>query len=213
MRYSFFVLTALALLVSTVPFVHRPFDWFETFFHELSHGVAALASGGRVHTIELNFDGSGLCTTSGGAEVVTLFAGYAGSPLWGALIYLSVFIGKARYSKAISSMLAIVVVLVATLWARDLITLSILCFMTGIFGVAYRFGSQQLTRLFIEFVALYVVLDAIKSPLYLLDGRNIGDGAALSQITHIPESFWVAVWCLIACCCLYLLYRKAIDSS
>lgn len=207
------MLTALVLLVSTVPFIHTPFGWFETFFHELSHGLAALVSGGKVHSIELNIDGSGLCTTSGGAETVILFSGYAGSALWGTFIYLSVSVGKVRYSKTISAILAIVVVLVATLWARDLTTLSILFFMTGIFGVVYRYGSQRLTRSFIEFMAIYVVLDAIKSPLHLLDGRSIGDGSALSQITAIPESFWVAVWCLIACCCLYLLYRKATVTS
>ncbi|MEJ2608521.1 MAG: M50 family metallopeptidase [Candidatus Thiodiazotropha sp.] len=210
MKYSFFILTALAFLISAIPIIHYPFGWFETFFHELSHGMAALVTGGSVHRIELNIDGSGLCTTSGGMEFLILLAGYTGSALWGSLIYLSVSLGKARYSKQISAILTLVVLLVALLWARDLITIAILFIMTAIFAMAYRYGSRNLTRLFIEFIALYVVLNAIRSPLYLLDGRDIGDGAALSQMTHIPEIFWVVAWCLIACGCLYFLFKKTI---
>ena len=84
----------------------------------------------------------------------------------------------------------------------------ILIVMITLFLLAYRYGSQRFTRLFIGFIAIYIVLNAIRSPLDLLDGRDIGDGFALSEITFIPEVIWVMAWCLIACSCLYLLYNK-----
>jgi hypothetical protein len=34
----------------------------------------------------------------------------------------------------------------------------------------------------------------VKSPWYLVDGRDFGDGAALTQLTGIPEFLWVVVW-------------------
>jgi hypothetical protein len=211
-RTRFILLVVCALLLSAFPIIHYPFGWFETFFHELSHGLVALISGGKLHRIELNFDGSGLCTTAGGAELLILFAGYAGSAIWGSLVYLSVSKNKAYHAKAISVFLSALILLVAILWARDLITFVILGVIGSLFVFAYRYGSGQTTQLIIEFLAIYIVLDAIRSPLHLLDGRSIGDGSELAQITRIPEIFWVAIWFLLACGCLYFLFKKSSPS-
>jgi hypothetical protein len=208
-RYTFFILTALALVVSAIPVIHYPFGWYETFFHEFSHGLAALASGGSLHRIELNFNGSGLCTTSGGNKFLILFAGYTGSGLWGVLVYFSASLGKKRLSKPISALLSITIVLVALLWAKDVATILILIGMMGLFLLSYRYSSRKFTQLFISFVAIYVVLNAIRSPLNLLDGKRIGDGYALSQLTMIPEFVWIGIWFLISCGCLYLMFKKS----
>ena len=195
-------------MLSAVPLIHVPFDWFETFFHELSHGLAALVTGGRIHSIELNLNGSGFCITSGGVEFLVLFSGYAGSAVWGSLIYLSVNAVSARSSKVIAATLASVVSMTGLLWARDVITILIMIILVGIFVASYRYGSHQLTRRFIEFVGVYVVLDAIRSPFALLDGRSLGDGSALSDITFIPEVLWVLIWSAFATICLVSLYVR-----
>jgi len=51
------------------------------------------------------------------------------------------------------------------------------------------------------------LLEAIRSPLYLLDGRDLGDGASLAEQTWLPEVFWVLIWFVIALACLYQLWR------
>ena len=204
----FLLLAALALIVSVIPVIHYPFGWFETFFHELSHGIAALLSGGSIHRIRLNLNGSGICTTSGGNEFLILFSGYAGSVLWGSLIYILSSMGKEQRSKMIAMLLSTLVVIVALLWARDIITWVILVVITTIFILSYRYGSKKTTHLLISFIALYVVLSSLHSPLNLLDGLNRGDGYALAELTMLPEFFWVLVWCGFSFFCLYLLYKK-----
>ncbi|MEN8132596.1 MAG: M50 family metallopeptidase [Pseudomonadota bacterium] len=199
----------MALIISAIPLIHYPFGWFETFFHELSHGLAALLTGGIIHSIELNLDGSGYCVTSGGVQFLVLISGYAGSALWGCLVYLSVTSGKARSANIIAAMLAALVTLTGVLWARDLVTILILLAIVGLFAAAYRYGSRQLTRRFVEFIGVYVVLDAIRSPFSLIDGQSLGDGSALTDMTYIPEIIWIMLWSLMAISCLVLLWIRS----
>ncbi|MGD9163941.1 MAG: M50 family metallopeptidase, partial [Chromatiales bacterium] len=112
----FLIELLLALIVKAIPLIHLPLDWFQTFFHELSHGLAALLTGGRIHQIHIAFDTSGSCLTSGGWLPLVLFSGYAGSALWGSLIYLSI---SAKHAKTIALSLGLLVLLVGLLWVRD----------------------------------------------------------------------------------------------
>ncbi|MES9831716.1 MAG: M50 family metallopeptidase [Candidatus Thiodiazotropha sp. DIVDIV] len=207
-RIRFLIYTALALIVSTIPVVHYPFGWFETFFHELSHGIAALVSGGSIDSIELNLDGSGVCTTLGGSNFLILFSGYAGSGLWGSLIYFLSSIGEEKRSKAIAFTMSALVIITGLLWARDAVTFVILGVIASIFILSSVYFSNKLTHSVTSFIALYVALNAFRSPLDLLDGRDIGDGSALADLTMLPEVVWILSWCGISFFFLYLLFRK-----
>ncbi len=206
----FLIELLLALIVKAVPLIHLPLDWFETFFHELSHGLAALLTGGRIHQIQLAFDTSGSCLTSGGWIPLVLFSGYAGSTLWGSLIYLSV---SARHAKGIALFLGVLVVLVGLLWVRDWVTPWILLTIVAMFLLAYRYGNRKWTHRFVAFVGLYVLIESLRSPFHLLDGQHLGDGAGLAKLTYLPEIFWIAVWALFAVALVLLLYRISTRSS
>ncbi|MCU7845150.1 MAG: M50 family metallopeptidase [Candidatus Thiodiazotropha sp. (ex Monitilora ramsayi)] len=199
----------LALVLSAVPVIHYPFGWFETLFHELSHGLAALLTGGKLLAIELGFDGSGYCFTSGGNQVLILISGYAGSSLWGVLVFISGSSTKAYNSTIAMLVPASVIALVTVLWARDVVTLVILITMFILLVMAYRFVGLGVIRYIVQFSGVYVVLNSIRSSLSLVDGKSVGDGSALAEITHIPELIWVVVWCFVAVICLLYLYRRA----
>ena len=79
---------AAASLVLWDTFVVYPFRLFVVFLHEISHGLAAVATGGRIVSIGLSFDEGGVCLTRGGWPFLILNAGYLGSLLWGALFLL-----------------------------------------------------------------------------------------------------------------------------
>jgi hypothetical protein len=201
---TFLIELILALIVKAIPLVHLPFSWFQTFFHEFSHGLAALASGGRIHSIEIAFDTSGICYTSGGFLPLVFFSGYTGSALWGALIYLSV---SAKYAKGIALSLALLVVIVGVLWVRDWVTPWILLSITILFLLAYRYGNNIWTHRFVAFVGLYVLVESLRAPFHLLDGKHLGDGSELADLTYLPELFWIILWASIAASLLIFLYR------
>jgi hypothetical protein len=68
----------------------QPVKIMAVLFHELSHGLMALASGGKVLNIVITADEGGACETEGGMTLLIVSAGYLGSMLFGGLIlYLS----------------------------------------------------------------------------------------------------------------------------
>ena len=84
-------------MLSFVPVLHWPFKWLQTYYHEISHGLAALATDGEILRIVLHIDGSGVCYTQGGIRSLTLQAGYQGSVFWGG--YCQVVTVKVNESK------------------------------------------------------------------------------------------------------------------
>ena len=91
-QFWLFIITAIILL--QIPIISVPFKWLESYFHEISHGLSALLSGGSIVKIELFPNGAGLCTTRGGSVLLISFMGYAGAILWGSLIYSIASINK-----------------------------------------------------------------------------------------------------------------------
>jgi len=200
------IFIVVAFVIDYLPLINLPFLWSETFFHEISHGMAALLSGGRIHGISLNFNGSGLCTTSGGSHIFISFAGYAGSVLWGLVIYSTASFLSHNKSKYIVMTIVGMLVIVLLLWARDMPTIIILLVLLGMYLLPLYKKLGVGVKYFIQIVGVFVMLDAIRSPLYLLDGRALGDGAALSKLTWMPEIFWIMTWFTIALGGLYWLW-------
>ena len=58
-----------------IPIISIPFKWLDSYFHEISHGIAALVTGGEIIRIQLFTNGAGLCTTRGGSAFFISFFG------------------------------------------------------------------------------------------------------------------------------------------
>ncbi|MDD3146729.1 MAG: M50 family metallopeptidase, partial [Candidatus Riflebacteria bacterium] len=56
-----------------------PIKYLTVFFHELSHGLAAVLTGGSIVRIEVNANLGGVCWTAGGIRFIVISAGYLGS--------------------------------------------------------------------------------------------------------------------------------------
>lgn len=196
-KYQFWIMLLAALIILQIPFVSIPFKWLESYFHEISHGIAALVTGGVVVKIQLFPNGAGLCTTRGGSDFFISFMGYAGATIWGSIIYIT-----AVSHRKIASVFAVALVLLLGLsivfWVRDILTLIIVLVLLLITIAQYRLSSKRYLQPAMQITGLLVLLNSLQSPLYLIDGRVLGDGAALAKITFIPEFLWVVVWFLLA---------------
>jgi hypothetical protein len=207
-QHQFWLLVIAAVIIRQIPILSLPFNWLESYFHEISHGIVAILTGGKIIQIQLFTNGAGLCTSQGGSRWLISFFGYAGAILWGCMIYL-----LAKFHQFVARLFAIVLALLLLvsmlLWVRDLLTLFICLILLGLFVVLLnnkmRRHSQWLTKL----LGLIVMMNAIFSPLYLLDGRSLGDGATLANITAIPEFFWVVIWSTMGMVTLFMLGKKS----
>ncbi|MGH1375220.1 MAG: M50 family metallopeptidase [Alphaproteobacteria bacterium] len=207
---TFLAMLTLAFTVSLIPVLHIPFSWMNTFFHEISHGLATLLTGGSIKTIELNINGSGICWSNGGIRFFTAFSGYAGAVIWGAVIYVMADNSSPKSADRIAIFIISLLSITLVLWARDLTTSFILILMIIPFAVILKTKELAVEKYFMQFSGLYIVLDALKTPTYLLDGGKRGDGATLQELTWLPEIVWILIWLCLGVLTLLFLFRRHI---
>lgn len=117
-----------------------PFAIASTVFHEFGHALATLATGGRVRSISVALDESGLTRHVGGWRCAVLPAGYVGSTAAGALLVFAAF--GARAARIAAG--AVLCVLAATAYfAADVVTLAAVVALSAMLLYAVlRSGGQ-----------------------------------------------------------------------
>ena len=194
----------VALLFWDTP-VFLPLKIFVVLLHEISHGLAALLTGGSVERLVLLQDQGGLAFTRGGNRFLILSAGYLGSALWGALFMQLAWTKSSIRSHAIQLIwIALLVVLV--LYLRDLYTILYVAGTMLVLFVVGNWGNDFLKMLVLwvvgTFSSLYAVFDIFTD--ILADGPFAGlftvgvgftnDAQALASITFIPAFAWGLLW-------------------
>jgi hypothetical protein len=207
-QHQFWIFLFVALILRQIPFISLPFNWLESYFHEISHGLMAIVTGGKIMTIELFTNGAGLCTSRGGSRFLISFSGYAGAVFWGSLLYLMAT-AHQKLAQFISLSIFILIALSIIFWVRDLLTLIICIVLLGVFALLLKNKWLHHSQWLLKLISMTVLLNAITSPFYLFDGRSIGDGATLASLTGLPEFIWVIVWSLLGISALYLLRKKS----
>jgi hypothetical protein len=209
-KYQFYFLLLAAVIIRQIPIISLPFNWLESYFHEISHGIAALFTGGNIIRIQLFANGAGLCTTQGGFNFLITFLGYAGASFWGWGIY-RLASAHQRVAQVFSGVILLLLLCSIIFWARDLLTIIILASLITIFASTIKLRQLHYLQVTMQFIGLSILLNSLFSPFYLLDGRHIGDGATLASATFIPEIIWVAIWCFIAVVAVYSLAKQKIE--
>ena len=215
-------LAALAVLllvlwqIPGVGFVVYPFRLFGTFVHEISHGLAALATGGNFHRFTVSPDLSGLAWSAGGWRWVISSAGYIGSAVFGGVLILLAARGAA--SRVLLMTLGLVLGLLCLLFVRNLFgILSGLVLAAATFYTGYRLRPPW-SDVVLLVLALQLVLDGFNSLFTLLRlsaASNVQtDALSMAQATGIPAVIWSLVWAAISLAVLgytlYLAYRRRV---
>ena len=173
-----------------------PLRLFVVLLHEVSHGLAAVATGGRIVSIELSPAEGGLCTTSGGWPFVVSSAGYLGSALWGAFFLVAGATARPRAHRVLTALLGAALVALTLLWVRSA------------FGFVYALGAGVLllgvARWLPDGASGFVLrLLGVTSLLYapwdiasdlILRSVPSSDASALARMTGIPALAWGVLW-------------------
>lgn len=196
-KHQFWLFIIAAVVLLQIPIISLPFKWLESYFHEISHGLSAIISGGSIVQIELFPNGAGLCTTRGGSVLLISFMGYAGAILWGMLIYSIASINQ-KIAKVFSLLIMLLILFTLVFWVRDVLTFMIVLVLLGLFVLKIKLPNIGHLQKLLKLIGMMVLLNSLLSPTYLLDGRSIGDGARLAEITLVPELIWVIIWSISA---------------
>jgi hypothetical protein len=182
-----------------------PVKVFVVFFHEMSHGLAAILTGGRIEAIRVDSNLGGVTLTWGGSSFLTLSAGYLGSLLWGSVILI--LASRLQNTRPLMGALGLVLLFVTL---RFVPITNLFGFVFGLLagtamvGIALK-ATEPVSSFLLKFLGftscLYVILD-IKEDLIThhavyLPGMK-SDAQALADMTMLPALFWGGLWFVIA---------------
>lgn len=185
----------LVALLWETPIVY-PLRLLVVFLHEISHGLAALATGGRIVELQIYMQEGGHCVTAGGNRFVILSAGYLGSVVFGAAILLSAT--RTRFPQVVAAALGLLLVYAAAMY----VPLGENAFGKW-FGVAAGGALAYLalippvwsrSALLVIGVTscLYAVVDIWGDVLDRADAQS--DASALASITKLSSQSWGVLW-------------------
>ena len=178
-----------------------PLKLLVVFFHELSHGLAALVTGGSIERIEMVAREGGLCVTRGGGRFLILSAGYLGSLFWGGVILM--LAARSGLDQAVQLLLGFILLFSTLVWVRPLLSFGFGFAALAAFGLiaAGLFLNGFLNDLILKLIGLTSILYA---PLYILSdvltrGDSVpSDASQLARMTGVPTLVWGSLWMLVA---------------
>ena len=195
--WAFFAVYFVAIFFLWDTPVVYPVKIFVVFLHELSHGLAALVTGGEIVKIGLFSNEGGVAWTRGGNRFITLSAGYLGSLVFGGAIFLAA--ARTRADKVLSAVVGVLTIVITLFYVRNAFGIAF-----GIaFGLAMIAAAKWLKEAYNDVLlkvigltsCLYAILD-IKSDI--LDRTVRSDAVMLQEITGIPSKVWGVLWIAIA---------------
>ena len=179
-----------------------PLKVFVVLCHEMSHGIAALATGGRILRIDVSDSLGGSTVTVGGAPLAITSAGYLGSLLFGVMFLIVA--ARTRLSAHMAFVMGVLVSTVAwrymppgTFGRHFALVMGVLL---ALVAAVPRPVPEITLRVLGITSCLYAILD-IKSDILDADHPQ-SDASALAAQTGVParsEERRVGKECLLEC--------------
>lgn len=194
-------------------FIIYPIKLFVVLLHEMSHGIVAVLTGGRIISIELTEYLGGITTTEGGNTILIASAGYIGSVALGALLF------SASFDKKLSTWFNTTIAILLIIFAANFLigTLGqITAFVAAvILIISPRYFPTDVNKIVLQSLGLvsvfYVLIDMKED---LLSGSSYQTDANLLEThTSIPSTLIAIVWLLISILVIYYLVRKLLLSK
>ncbi|MFQ5536958.1 MAG: M50 family metallopeptidase [Gemmatimonadota bacterium] len=187
-----------------------PLKIFVVLLHEVSHGIVAVATGGRIERIVLDPMQGGACYCGGGNAFLTLSAGYLGSLGWGALLVEAARSRGVRPAWVVGAIGGVVGVLTLA-FIRSAFGFGFGILFAGAMILVARKLPAAVNRTLLMALGLtstlYAILD-IKSDI--LDRPHLeSDARMLADLTGIPTAAWGGLWIAVALGAAALLFRRA----
>lgn len=208
-HWQLIALTIAVFALWSTPVV-LPLKLLVVFFHELSHGAAAILTGGSIESISVNFQQGGEAWTRGGSRFLILTAGYLGSLLIGATLLLAAL--KARADRAILAGLGVVLIVVLVLYVRD-IPAAVICALTAAaLLAAAKYLSEQICDLILRVIGLssliYVPYDIFDDTLRRSSLQS--DARMLAEEIGGTTMIWGVLWLIISFAVIFMCLRRGL---
>ncbi|MFI2856277.1 M50 family metallopeptidase [Paenibacillus sp. JSM ZJ436] len=200
-------LVGAAILTRLIPFS----SWFrimDTMVHELGHALATLALSGRVLSIELNPDHSGVTyslVAPGWKSLVVSMAGYIPASLFSVLMFYVYARQKQGQGLLAITVTALLMIILFVRNGYGIWWLSIFIVITLVF---YLIGGK-IRNAYYLLLAFLCLEESVMGPVTLLiygviTPARAGDAANLAHQTPLPAVVWALIFLAFALWCAKL---------
>ena len=165
-----------------------PLKLLVVFFHESSHALMTVTTGGSVKALVVNPMEGGHVISVGGNRFLTLTAGYLGSLIWGAVIYLMAV--RTMFDKSIMILLGLAVLAISAFFVRELFALA----FTGIVGIALILSGWKLHAEINDLILRVIGMTNLIYVPYDIYSDTIARSELRSDAFMMAEEFGGATW-------------------
>ena len=198
------VAVAVSMAVSLTPWAQvllYPFKLFTTWVHECGHALMTVLVGGRVTSITIEPNTSGLTQSlvpvGRVARGLVASSGYLGAALVGCLLMAAARVEK--WAHVILMGLGVFMLFTLAIWMRNLFGGAVvLAWGVALIALA-RKGMGNAPRFLLSLLAIQVALNSVFDirVLFLIDRRQ-SDAATMARLFLLPSWVWATAWMLMS---------------
>jgi hypothetical protein len=214
------VLTVVLWQIPGGNYILYPFTILATWFHEMAHGLTALALGGHFSRLLIFSNGSGAAYYSGPlllgtfGKVLVAAAGPMGPPIAGAAL---IFASRNLTTASIALKFLGGFLLISTaVWVRSFFGFFVIPLMgLAVLGLAFK-GSEQVQRLLTQFLGVQACVSTYRQIEYLFSYSagplGISDTGQIQQAFLLPYWLWGGLLALSSLLILVMSLRSVYRS-
>lgn len=188
-----------------------PLKLLVVFFHESSHAIATILTGGTVKELVINQQQGGHVISQGGNQFIILSAGYIGSLLWGVVIYLSSI--KSHYDKVIMAVLGVSIIIVTIVLSRSLFSWLFGLLAGGAMLLMAKYLAEQYNDFALRLIGLtsmmYAPLDIYSDTISRSQLQS--DAYLLAAYTGGTTLLWGFVWIIISVAVIFYCLKWSLN--
>ncbi len=195
---------AVSLVVSLTPwaqFLLYPLKLFTTWVHECGHALMTILVGGRVTSITIEPDTSGLTRSlvpaGRVARGLVASSGYLGAAAVGCLLMAATRVEK--WARVILLSLGACMLITLVLWMRNVFGFAVVLAWGVALVALARKAIGNAPRFLLSLLAIQVALNSVYDIriLFLID-RGQSDAATMARLFLLPSWMWATVWMLVS---------------
>ncbi|KII12702.1 M50 family metallopeptidase [Phaeobacter sp. S60] len=211
-HWQLICLTLVIVLLWSTPAV-LPLRILTVFLHETSHAIVTLATGGEGLNLTVDPYEGGSVTARGGNRFLMLSAGYTGSLLIGAALFVIAL--RTDWDRRILALFGALTLLVAAIYIRDLFAL-VFTLTTGVLMLATaRYLSLAVNDLILRIIG---ISSMIYAPLDIWDdtiARSYlrSDARMMAEEIGGTTVIWGGLWLVISLAVIGLTLRYGLGRS
>jgi hypothetical protein len=194
----YLILISIVIIYFWNHIVLYPFKMLIVFFHEASHALATILTGGKVQELVVVSGQGGYVISQGGSRFIILNSGYLGSLIWGTSIYsLSI---RFKIGKFLMFILGIVIGLITLFFIRNLFALLFGILFTVVMILSAIYLPSGFNNFILRLIGLismaYVPLDILTDTIY--NFRLKSDAQMLADEFGGTTMMWGGSWLLMS---------------